>query len=1297
MEGFAALLLKEAALDKKRRVAAVDQDKTTTTTATAMEKEDTSTAAAAAAASFQPKSSFRSYHEELLAVVADCLSGSGTSNDDDDLRLVVVGIVPVLLRGFFQHSQEWDQQERASSSSSTKKGRGTAKRSGDSLALMQFQLFHHWVRPLLALVGATTTTTDPVLSAKALHSLQEMLQLVLDYDAYTPSQQDQQDGYQYAFLQAIAAQILKIPKGDPTAQRILLPDAILSLKTLLRLNHTLIESSIVDAMVLGLDGGSSESSMSAILVDFFTACVDTYRLLRQQRLIISSMFNAVEVLTKATNREGLLLLNNLLNQRELASALATAIQNCPILEVKELVGVVNGWIIWHCDAASFDDEDAILTLKLNVAVRLSSFLLRNVLVDHFTAGEVADHSKMFVNESVCKIAEAGTSSTSSTVRSAFLATSLTLCGLALDLHTRCVFWLGSRDQLKLPGPVDAVIQSVEKGLNSTELCSDDLISAVGVLSCHRLRELHSRIYEEDRATMENPTTSADKDASSVLISEATRVAFSIGVMAEKLGGRQWIVVAQHFNSWISYADKAHIDQFLTWVIQSASIALECQIRPDSVPERETIEDEEAEVGVYLLNDVSFFEHSQVLTGISGAGLSVAAHSIASALSSSNVGKKNKDLSRLVLTPSKKSLLTRSTEVELQALVKGYTRVQSGTMNEAASFLEKALYPILLINGIHGDAASKKDALDILDTVFRIDHLCRSLCSANLELVPSAISVVTALRKTARSLLMGAHSEAVFGFLCSVQGLGGFACNIMTSTIRLLVVAKDALNANKGVQDLLDSTGDLIECAARSSLILSADAAKQVSVGLLESMKTTESEWETIALAGMVRRLLEGLRFNEWPSLYDGSEQNEVHQQLHAIFESAYKLSLAAVKSLPLNGDRKVVPVLSPSDDASLERYLLLGDLLRIQDVKWLPDTSLARREMQDFCIHSLGNASATSATDKNWNDLSYLVGCIANYQPTIELALHIVDALVAEMQNPRDVSLLDACLCHAIPTLPAEQVRAVAEKMLNLPPRSSMVSIASRIRLIRLLLRYADGADQNEVLASFGWDMFTLSLKPLHRKSPEEKDWAMNALVASSLAEDLIRRRDILTFRERDVALLLSYISTTLGPAGGKHVEAAVNDAPTEDEGTVVFSAMTELFSTIFQRYTKQLYACVPSAISVLHSFLRHAMYPTENQSPESVNERGQRFARICEHLVAHKDIYKKHVVGIVLEFVHALAQSLDLQIRNSLIPAIYSLLDTMSRYETQQLDAHMDNKAKALFRGIIHQGYQTVHTYKGQ
>ena len=564
-------------------------------------------------------------------------------------------------------------------------------------------------------------------------------------------------------------------------------------------------------------------------------------------------------------------------------------------------------------------------------------------------------------------------------------------------------------------------------------------------------------------------------------------------------------------------------------------------------------------------------------------------------------------------------------------------------------------------------------------------------------------VINALRAMACQLSTGSYSDTVFSLLCPAQELGEVVYKMISSSFQLVTVVKENIEINT-MRDFLDCTSDWIECIVRCTPPLTAAVVKQLSSCLSTLIENAKSDVEGDALAGMVRRVLEGLKFSEWPALYSANLGDELRQSLCALLETAFTFALDWLKPLMPQSKRKHVPDLPSTSCSRLETFLLIGDLLRFEEPTWLPDTSeLVKTELQELCIHGLDTSTGDLMSDECWSVLCYLIGCVSHCQPSLELLRHIADVIASESEGLRDVSLLEACFCHAIPSVSSESLRSIAEHVLKLVPQSKMPSVAARIRLLRFLIRYAEHDDQIEVLASLGWDMFMFVLKPLHRKTPGEKHWPDHVVGACSLAEDLVKRRDVLTFRERHIALLLSYICTTLGPASGKKdTKSDVDNTTVEGEVTVVYSALAGLFSTVFQRYTKQLYACIPSAISVLRCFLRHTMYcsPTAGQIPsnDAVNERGQRLARICEQLVAHKDIYKKHVIGLVLEFVHdGLGQSsIDLNVRNSLLPAIFSLLDTMSTYEMKQLDAHMDTKAKVLFRSI-HQGYQKTHTYKGQ
>jgi hypothetical protein len=154
-------------------------------------------------------------------------------------------------------------------------------------------------------------------------------------------------------------------------------------------------------------------------------------------------------------------------------------------------------------------------------------------------------------------------------------------------------------------------------------------------------------------------------------------------------------------------------------------------------------------------------------------------------------------------------------------------------------------------------------------------------------------------------------------------------------------------------------------------------------------------------------------------------------------------------------------------------------------------------------------------------------------------------------------------------------------------------------------------------------------------------------------------------------------------------VLALSNAEPASRIQSSTFTSCCTLLASMHQRYGRLLYACVPSVVSAYSALLQQAMYgPDANLWP-------RQFARVSELLAPHRDIYKKHVLGLVLAFVRGI-NTISLDRRDSLIPAVYCILDIMSKYEIQQLNASMDAKHRILLR-TIYQGYQKVHSYSGQ
>jgi hypothetical protein len=115
--------------------------------------------------------------------------------------------------------------------------------------------------------------------------------------------------------------------------------------------------------------------------------------------------------------------------------------------------------------------------------------------------------------------------------------------------------------------------------------------------------------------------------------------------------------------------------------------------------------------------------------------------------------------------------------------------------------------------------------------------------------------------------------------------------------------------------------------------------------------------------------------------------------------------------------------------------------------------------------------------------------------------------------------------------------------------------------------------------------------------------------------------------------------------------------------------------------------------ILVLQSLLRQL---TDHALPAAdLTVRAQHWTRLCELLVPQKEVYKKHLVHIVLESLHCTRS--DVNLRQALMPAWMHLLDTFApAYELKQLNALMvDADTKTAF-WPIYERYRKYHSYQG-
>lgn len=1214
---------------------------------------------------------FKSYHEELLSTIENW--------NDASLN---VQMLPMLLREFYQQSIEWERHQGEISSKALRGGSHTRKDKAGMVGLLQFRIFKRWTVNVLR-----TTAVCPA----SFRAVQEMLELLVEFDSFKLSHEDMDGGDEYTYLQLIATQVMKNiglvgETASPavvqrTVQDVSIPCAMRYWCALMKLHHSLVHDNIVDAMAASLVEGNTSDR----IVEFFSAVVDTHRLLRQQSFIFASILKVVDTLKSTNALTELVTLHSLLKNSCLLTTLAVAMDTSPIVETSEIFVSLNSWFAKICQYDQVTGDDNGLKESMEVVLQLTTVASKNVRVDRSSSTEVAKQCRDFVNGAVYSLSERESTG------DCCLNSAMSICGLFFDLHTRCVFWLGKNEVLAAPTKITVTLKAI-----TTRVSSDNELFLEGAvfLSCHRLKHLHSLIYELERQAM----TGAKKNSMiKIRTTEAVELAaFLANVSETALNSRKqrWLVVAQCFSSWISYASDEHTDSFLKWVILSASTAVEgisntlVDVPHTTGPFAPTAECDvldHFEIAKCLVLDSSFHQYPEVSSRMYSAGLSVVTGCILAAIGSEN---SSRDMAHLVSTLSQtpwkqsnrnelKRLASRSDHVEFELEAQGYLSIES------------ALHSVLLINGMPCCSAQTDGLLKTLDMALRVDYVCRSLCFSNRSLSPTLTSISSSLRLLMIKFLKGDKWNSILNFLCAKTGL----CELILGLLESATAAStlhDSFDAT-GSSGIVNATGRLVE----QMLLLSFDntvdvlTANALSTGFCQMRKCAKSTPEIRSHMCLARFLLKGLRFCDWHILYPIESETTAH--LATLYDAIRRLALEFHAHSHDQNGRTNVPDIPADSTTPLDDLLLVGDTICFKEVTWLYTNGHIDEleDLQGKCIAFLNGSKTEPVSDFNISAVSYFVANLTHIRPNRELTKATVDALISLNLTENDGLLLDASFCHSVPYLLSADIEMILATLTKYTGSNSCTAtIRTKIRLLKFLMRYLDEKDHIELLSAHGKRILLFSLKAMDGNA-KNSSWAGDVLASSELLEELAKRREIFAFKEGDLALILSYIISS-----HSDLDATIGDS---SRGMDVYRGTATLFITIFQRYTKQLYACAPAVILMLHSFLRHAMHAPESLSEQDIAQRGQWLARLCELLVGHKEIYKKYVIGLVLKFVVGLSASYcSLKRRESLIPAIFCLLDTMTKFEMQQLNAFMDTKAKIIYRSV-HQNYEKSHAYKGQ
>ena len=1241
-----------------------------------------------------------------------------------------------------KHGQHVQKKQRTDASSS----------SALTSSANAFEFFQLMATPLLCLLNNEDDhTLDRVI---ALEALSQLTRLLFVHNVYIASQDDAMQS-QTHFLESIVTSLLEVQPRHPRmvdqgnasiptktpSEESALAHSIGTLKHLLQLNHHLLHSRLVPvlSMVCSFsvptnpvhrDDDHPTNPASDMAVDFFVGLVDTYQKLRQSTSLVHSVLQVMSSLSSTSQKhgDGSKALLWLLRRANVQMAWSSAMHHSPSSEIQTLLETLSQWF---SQTASLDDKigdgpldasmenneenektkssekannEGALDDTLDLATEFTVSLLQSVPVNQTTASSVSELVMKF-NRSVVAPLSAHQSATSVN------ASALKLCAWLIRLQEQCAFWLGRQHELLEipPGVQDQVRSACNRCKKETKdvhtFDSEPDKEALVLLVSHRMEQIALLLHNEQLAQVHADETisheSHDKSGRQTSLEKEGR---DLAALLTSMAGNDkeassdgslpsgWMSIAPCAHVWTAYATDEALNNFLSHVLKALS--------REAISEQSKIEQK---VAMNLVTDIAFLDNQRVGSILFQIALNCAIDWMAEAYALDK-GKWADSLASLSRRSQGSLLDVDVFEKEMENCKLDHKKADASlTFNAILSDTARLLQ---FTNGLPSSLLEAGDvALSLCTTAWlewvilsnigktKVDTFNRSsmmLASPIRSLLEKTLALYTSRKWESHSTAntsTGDFLEGQFTYL-----------NYMLSSTQQLLSLNDREESHEGMKDFMMASESLLDklwCHLIRMIAIDQDGSgnhlgRVVNMAEVEqkisSPRRSSSSKRPNLIMGLltIKSLLSGAERARASFL--GKDRDKQSGFLLNLWHQCWKSFGSLTSRFAFGLTHK-----------ELSR-MVLGDLVR-----WMKHWGIREEgaliRLQDLVKKNLKELD-TGDNAQARHTLHYGLACLVQINPSPSQVAMILDELTKETNDKRSKSLLEATFCQLLKDLESTDCYMAVQRCLSLrrdskSPKSLSVSL--RVFTLVMKLKENDSSVITQVVKDKSQEILSLALHPLYPfRQNESCDhvarnvalWQDHVQEANHLLCALIRRKDVLVLQEKDLAIILSYLNLVLS---GKALEEKKED--TSDVSTPVFVSCSRTLLLLLQRCAKQLYACVPLVISVLHSFWISSM--TNMMDKTDIALCGNELCRLSEALVPHREVYKKHVIPLLLDFVRRLDQQ-SLLVKNALLPSVYCLLDLLTIHEQRQLNALMDTTSKSNFRSI-YQTYQKLFAYKGQ
>ena len=1209
------------------------------------------------------QTSFQCYQDALLETLKNSLEG-----DSQSTTTCLVRLVPLLLQTFLEQLKHSDDEQKH-----------PTKKSSTKIAIAQTQFF--FLSLITSQLWRVFSQSEGIiqLQTSSLKALSQCLATFQLYDGFVRSDEKEYRARK-DFLGALTDSVLEYNKSSSLKSE----QVLAVLENLVQIDHGLVHEKL-DKVIFACLGdsiykedlteGSQEMQARALIISL----IQTYRQLRQFNHFLSALFEVGIALKTSDDDVKLANLASLLSHTSVSQGFARALVESPREEVKEIFLALDSWII----KMSSGDVGSASENSFRVSKSVSFGVIRNVKVEKNTAADTASYCKQLMKNSVYTLCNKETHGGEST-DTLSLGLGMSLCGWIIDLQMRCAFWLGhsyvakqtegesalpprvrqilfSESQALLPSPIKKASGEASPALR----CSEDTREELLLLASHRLQQLDYLIHEQ---RLEDSSELALDDH---YMKEARALAYFMLRSVDGLRRSQWEQMCHIITSWVPYVEKQHLQAFLTWMFSILADAKTFQststvsVYPGAKKVSLTHFNEEKAAANALIHDASFFEIKEFSDLLAPCAFSLAAKLIREAiqrLSSCDLATKNAGECDWFLCTVNDANWRSSTTEEFISLLRwegsdSTFSKRSNFPDECVAMLQGVLRLLKIINGLP-ILHSPSVAAICADSCLRLENYCRQMVGLQKKFL---FSLIIALRFSAARELTHAGASHLTYVPSNANAVSKVLSILQNTNEQIL--NKFSEDSEVNFMGFLSSSETLTNAIVR----LHSEKVKnqEVFVGALTdhvresySGKQQRTRDDLVLLARQGRAIVDAIK-----SFAPTTRNDFVGDLLEAFCE----WTCARVQE-------------NPKQFASLKLHLNLfaGSIFQLSsrlasDVQVAPVHKLFQ-DLIAMCDEDLVRANES---------VLYMISCYAMTNPPTKVRLALVEKLLLlDYEN----AWIDASMASLVKNMEETSLESTLSDVYDHIRDGKFKGL----RVLRVLVQVLKKEKQLEVLSSFAEDVLFKAIETFSTLGcPEE--CIRNVTNSSSLITELIQHKNLVSVKERHVALLLSQTAAALSGLSRER-----NQDPKEaDLARKVFDSCYSIFSTLLQRFPKQLCTCVPSVIALLSIFQRRILY--DDIGIIMVRERSQKFTRLCELILPHKEVYKKHVLGLLLEFVYAFEkEDLSFIRKDCLLPSVYYVMDMLSKYEMQQLNVLMDTTARTLF-SAVHRNYQKLHAYKGQ